>query len=105
LQAQVTFDVAWQALTIDNLQVVIQVASVVKLLGMAHRDIPPWNQVRDNPGSTGCPDIFQFREIIRTLPSWTVYCQCARRCAMARHSWGACRGGHASQRPLRPPAC
>ena len=68
LQAQVTFDVAWQALTIDNLQVVIQVASMVKLLGMAHRDIPPWNQVRDNPGSTGCPKIFQFREIIRTLP-------------------------------------
>jgi len=38
------------------------------LLGMAHRDIPPWNQVTHNPGSTGCPKRFQFREIIRTLP-------------------------------------
>jgi len=40
----------------------------VKLLGMAHWDIPPSNQVRHNPGSRGCPKIFQFREIIRTLP-------------------------------------
>jgi len=35
---------------------------------MAHWDIPPSNQVRHNPGSRGCPKIFQFREIIRTLP-------------------------------------
>src|SRR3989442_8535427 len=41
---------------------------MVQLLGMAHRDIPPWNQVTHNPGSTGCPMRFQFREIIRTLP-------------------------------------
>jgi len=35
---------------------------------MAHWDIPPSNQVTHNPGSKGCPKIFQFREIIRTLP-------------------------------------
>ena len=69
LAAHVVFDVAWEALTIDNLQGVIQVASIVKWLGMAHRDIPQENQVPHNPGSTGCPKSFQFREIIRTLPS------------------------------------
>jgi hypothetical protein len=67
-EAQVGFDVAWETLTIDNLQGVIQVAAMVQLLGMAHWDIPPWNQVTHNPGSTGCPKRFQFREIIRTLP-------------------------------------
>src|SRR5947209_12120190 len=66
--AQVGFDVAWETLTIDNLQGVIQVAAMVQLLGMAHWDIPPWHQVMHNPGSTGCPKRFQFREIIRTLP-------------------------------------
>src|SRR5207302_6924555 len=60
--------VAWETLTIDNLQVVIQVAAMVQLLGMAHWDIPSWHQVMHNPGSTGCPKRFQFREIIRTLP-------------------------------------
>ena len=69
LEAEVALDIAWEALTIDTLQVVIQVASMVKLLGMAHWDIPPSNQVRHNPGSRGCPKIFQFREIIRTLPA------------------------------------
>jgi hypothetical protein len=38
----------------------------VKLLGMAHRDIPPSHQVRHKPGSMGCPKSFQFRDIIRT---------------------------------------
>src|SRR5438067_7599894 len=47
--------IAWETLTIDNLQVVIQVAAMVQLLGMAHWDIPPWHQVMHNPGSTGCP--------------------------------------------------
>jgi hypothetical protein len=41
---------------------------MVPLLGMAQWDIPPSHQVRHNPGSRGCPKIFQFREIIRTLP-------------------------------------
>ena len=41
LETQVIFYVAWQALTIDNLEVVIQVAAIVKLLGMAHGNIPP----------------------------------------------------------------
>jgi hypothetical protein len=68
-EAQVGFDVAWETLTIDNRQVVIQVAALVQLLGMAHWDLPPWNQVTHNPGSTGCPKRFQFREIIRTLPA------------------------------------
>src|SRR5438874_11201471 len=49
----------------------MQVVSIVKLLGMAHWDIPPSHQVRHNPGSRGCPKIFQFREIIRTLPGGT----------------------------------
>jgi hypothetical protein len=31
---------------------------------MAHRDLPPWNQVTHNPGSTGCPKSFQFREAL-----------------------------------------
>jgi hypothetical protein len=40
----------------------------VELLGMAHRDIPLLNQVVQCPGFRGCPEFFQFREIIRTLP-------------------------------------
>jgi hypothetical protein len=72
-EAKVSFDVAWEALTIDNLPGVIQVAVMVQLLGMVHRDIPSWNQVTHNPGSTGCPERFQFREIIRTLPELHAY--------------------------------
>jgi hypothetical protein len=68
LEAEVALAIAWEALTIENLQVVMQGASMVKWLGMAHWDIPPSHQVRHNPGSRGCPKIFQFREIIRTLP-------------------------------------
>lgn len=60
LEAELVFDVAWQALTSDNLQIVMQVASIVKLLSMAHWGIPPWNQVTHYPGSTGCPKNFQF---------------------------------------------
>ena len=41
LAAPVVFDVAWETCTIDNLQGVMQGASMVQLLGMAHRDIPP----------------------------------------------------------------
>ena len=47
---------------------------MVQLLGMAHWDIPPWHQVTHNPGSTGCPKQFQFREIIRTLPPKGLVC-------------------------------
>ncbi len=68
LLAQRTFDMAWEAATIDNLHVVIKVALVMELLGMAHRGTPPSNQVVQYPGFTGCPEFFQFREIIRTLP-------------------------------------
>src|SRR5207302_4557252 len=68
LEAEVALDIAWEALTIDHLQGVMQVASIVKLLGMADWEIPPSHQVRHDRGSRGCPKIFQFREIIRTLP-------------------------------------
>jgi hypothetical protein len=33
------FDIAWQTMTVDNLQVVIQVAAIMPLRGMAHRGI------------------------------------------------------------------
>jgi hypothetical protein len=39
LLAHRTFAIAWKPMTVDKLQVVIQVASIVKLLGMAHRGI------------------------------------------------------------------
>jgi hypothetical protein len=38
---QFIFYIAWQTLTIDHLKIVIQVAAMVKLLGMAHWGIPP----------------------------------------------------------------
>jgi hypothetical protein len=41
VEAQVVFHVARQALAIDHLQIVIQVAAIMQLLGMAHRGIPP----------------------------------------------------------------
>ena len=58
------FDIAWQAATIDHLHIVVKVARVVDLLGMAHRDIPLLNQIVQCPGFRGCPEFFQFREII-----------------------------------------
>jgi len=43
--ADLTLAMAGEARTIAHLSVVIKVALVVALLGMAHRDIPPLNQV------------------------------------------------------------
>src|SRR5262245_46803155 len=59
LQAQGVFEVAWESLTIDTLQGVMPGASMVQVLGMAHRAIPPGNQVTHNPGATGCR-VFNF---------------------------------------------
>jgi hypothetical protein len=68
-EAEGAVERAWEALTLEHLPGVRQVASMVPLLGMAQWDIPPSHQVRHNPGSRGWPKIFQCREIIRTLPS------------------------------------
>jgi hypothetical protein len=45
LLADLTCDIAREAFAIDNLHIVIEITAVVKLLGMAHRDIPPSYQV------------------------------------------------------------
>ena len=61
LLADRAFDIAWQTTAVDNLQVVIQVASIVKLLGMADRG--SFLETGSlYPASTGCPDCRQFRE-------------------------------------------
>src|SRR5438128_7507103 len=56
-----------EPLAIDNLHIVIKVLAVVQLLGMAHRSIPSSNQGVQDPGFTGYPEVFQFREMMRTL--------------------------------------
>jgi hypothetical protein len=68
LLTDVPLDSAWQAPPVENLPRVIQGAAVMELLGMAHRDIPPWSQVLHNLGSMGCSVYVQFRKIIRTQP-------------------------------------
>jgi len=56
-----------EPLAIDNLHIVIKVLAVVQLLGMAHRSIPSSNQVVQDSGFTGYSEVFQFREMMRTL--------------------------------------
>jgi hypothetical protein len=48
LLTEFAFDIAREPFAINNLHVVIEVTAVVKLLGMAHRDILLLNQVLCN---------------------------------------------------------